>query len=102
MKNCFLFISLNLLLLSVTAQEVERPVRLKSGVLAKSKNLRNQFQLIDSLKKSHFKNRFYTLIQFDKLPDATERLALSQDGIVLYDYIPDNTFLAEINDKIAV
>jgi hypothetical protein len=102
MKNCFLFISLNLLLLSVTAQEVERPVRLKSGVLAKSKNLRNQFQFIDSLKKSHFKNRFYTLIQFDKLPDATERLALSQDGIVLYDYIPDNTFLAEINDKIAV
>lgn len=102
MKNCFLFIALHLFLLSVSAQEITRPVRLKNGVLAKSNNLRNQFHLIDSLKKLHFKNRFYTLIQFNKLPDATERQALSQDGIVLYDYIPDNSFLAEINDKITV
>lgn len=102
MKSCLLFLFLHLFLLSVSAQENIQSVRLKSGILAKSKNLRNQFHLIDSLKKFHFKNRFYTLIQFNKLPDATERLALSQDGIILYDYIPDNTFLAEINDKIAV
>lgn len=100
MKNCFLFISLHLFLLSVSAQEITRPVRLKSGNLAKSKNLRNQFHLINSLKNNHFKSRFYTLIQFNKLPDAAERQALSQDGIILYDYIPDNAFLAEINDKI--
>jgi hypothetical protein len=100
MKNCLLFISLQFFLLSVSAQEITRPVRLKSGILPQSKNLRNQFHLIDSLKKFHYKNRFYTLIQFNKLPDATERLALSQDGIILYDYIPDNTFLAEINDGI--
>src|SRR5688500_13203881 len=102
MKNCFLFIFLHLFLLYASAQEITRPVRLKSGILTRSKNIRNQSHLIDSLKKSHFKNRFYTLIQFNKLPDATERQALLQDGIVLYDYIPDNTYLAEINDKIAV
>ncbi|MCS3797222.1 S8 family serine peptidase [Niastella sp. OAS944] len=102
MKTCLLFITLHLFLLSALAQEITRPVQLKSGILAKSKDLRNQFHLTDSLKKFHFKNRFYTLIQFKELPGATERRALAQDGIVLYDYIPDNTFLAEINDNIGL
>jgi subtilase family protein/type IX secretion system substrate protein len=102
MKISFLFIFLHLFILSVSAQEITRPVRLKSGTLAKSKNLRNQFYLIDSLKKFHFKDRFYTLIQFNTLPDSIERQSLLHDGIVLYDYIPDNTFMAEISDKVAV
>lgn len=102
MKISFLFIFLHLFLLSVSAQDNTQPVRLKSGTLAKSKNLRNQFYLIDSLKKFHFKSQYYTLIQFNTLPDSIERQTLLHDGIVLYDYIPDNTFLAEINDKIAV
>ena len=101
MKYWFLFIGLHLFFLPASAQEVTRLVRLKTGVLPKSKNLRNQYHLIDSLKKVHFKNRFYTLIQFNTLPDVTERQALSQNGIILYDYIPDNTFLAEINEMIA-
>jgi hypothetical protein len=101
MKYWILFIAIYLFFLPVSAQEVTLSVRLKSGILAKSKNLRNQFHLIDSLKKFHFKNRFFTLIQFNDLPDESERLALSQDGIILYDYIPDNSFLAEVNDKVA-
>lgn len=102
MKIFLLFIFLHLFFLSVTAQENTPPVRLKNGTLTKSKNLRNQFYLIDSLKKFHFKNRFYTLIQFNTLPDSIERQALLHDGIVLWDYIPDNSFLAEISDKISI
>jgi hypothetical protein len=102
MKHYLLFVFLYLLTISISAQEVIRPVRLKNGILTKSGNLRNQSHLIDSLKKFNYKNRFYTLIQFNKLPDAKERQALLQDGILLYDYIPDNTYLAEVNDQIVL
>ncbi|MBO9199059.1 MULTISPECIES: S8 family serine peptidase [Niastella] len=84
-----------------SAQEIIRPVKLKSGPLSKNKNLRNDLHLTDSLSKHHFRSRYYALIQFTKLPDAAERKALAQEGILLYDYIPDNTYLAEITDRLA-
>lgn len=87
--------------LKSSAQEILRPVQLKSGTLSKSKNLRNDLHLTDSLSKHHFRNRYYALIQFTKLPDAAERQALAQEGILLYNYIPDNTYLAEISDRLA-
>src|SRR4051812_10877260 len=83
------------------AQEIVRPVQLKSGTLSKTKNLRDNLHLTDSLFKYRFKNKYYTLIQFSKLPDAAERQALAQEGILLYDYIPNNTFLAEITGQLA-
>lgn len=102
MKSRLLFIALNFFVLSISAQEIVRPVRLKTGMLTPSKNLRNQSHLIDSLKKSQYKNRYYSLIQFNKLPDAAERQVLSQAGILLYDYVPGNAFLAEINSQTSV
>ncbi|OQP64137.1 hypothetical protein A3860_22285 [Niastella vici] len=102
MKQWTLFIPLYLIALSISAQEINKPVRLKTGTLSASMNLRPQLHLIDSLKKFHYRNRYYTLIQFDKLPNETERKALLQDGIELYDYIADNSYLAEINDQIAL
>jgi hypothetical protein len=97
-----LLIAFTLLITSKgSAQEIMRPVQLKSGTLKKTTNLRNELHLTDSLVKYHFRNKFYTLIQFSKLPDATERQTLAREGILLYDYIPDNTFLAEINDQLA-
>src|SRR5687768_5510232 len=97
-----LFIAFALLVtLKGGAQEILRPVQLKSGNLKKTINLRNELHFTDSLVKYRFRNRFYTLIQFSKLPDVTERQALAREGILLYDYIPDNTFLAEITDQLA-
>jgi hypothetical protein len=83
------------------AQEIIRPVQLKSGPLSRSKNLRNDLHLTDSLNKHHFRNRYYALIQFNKLPTADERKSLAQEGVLLYDYIPDNTYLAEITDRLS-
>lgn len=85
--------------LKSSAQEIIRPVQLKSGALARSKNLRNASHLTDSLFKYRFRNKCYAMLQFTKLPDVAERQALAREGILLYDYIPDNTFLAEITDK---
>lgn len=101
MKNPLLAFSLLLVVLKGSSQEVLRPVQLKSGTLAKNRNLRNDSHLTDSLLKYRFKNKYYSLIQFTKLPDAAERQALAREGILLYDYLPDNTFLAEINDQLA-
>lgn len=89
-----------LVIIKGSAQEILRPIQLKSGAIAKTKNLRNDLHVIDSLTKFRFKNKYYTLIQFSKLPDAAERQALAQEGILLYDYIPDNTFLAEITSQL--
>ena len=99
MKYPLLF-SFLLLIGAASAQDITRPVRLKNGALTRLKNLRNDVHFSDSLKRFHYKNRFYTLVQFNKLPDAAERQALAQEGILLFDYIPDNTFLAEINDQL--
>ena len=83
-----------------SAQDIIRPVQLKSGALTRSKNLRNNLHLTDSLSKHHFRNKYYALIQFNKLPSAEERKNLAQEGVLLYDYIPDNTYLAEITDRL--
>jgi hypothetical protein len=88
-------------LMKGAAQEIVRPIQLKSGALRKTSNLRNDLHITDSLLKYRFKNKYYTLIQFSKLPDVAERQALAQEGIVLFDYIPDNTFLAEITGQLA-
>ncbi|MFL5747044.1 MAG: S8 family serine peptidase, partial [Niastella sp.] len=100
MKNCLLILFLHLSVTFVSAQTTILPIKLKNGTLTNSNNLRNHAHLSDSLKKFQYKNRFYTLIQFNKLPDAAGRKALSQQGINLFHYIPDNTYLAEINGSI--
>lgn len=100
MKYLLPAILLQFLVVSLSAQEIARPVRLKTGTLTRFKNLRGELHIADSLKSFHYRNRFYTLIQFTKLPDLSERKALAQEGIFLYDYIPDNTFLAEITDQL--
>ncbi|OQP47144.1 hypothetical protein A4H97_06445 [Niastella yeongjuensis] len=81
-------------------QEIIRPVQLKSGPLTWNKNLRNDLHLTDSLTRHHFRNRYYALIQFNKLPNEEQRKSLAQEGVLLYTYIPDNTYLAEITDRI--
>ncbi|WP_207512271.1 S8 family serine peptidase [Longitalea luteola] len=84
-----------------SAQEIIRPIQLKSGTLTRFKNLRNESHLTDSLLKYRFRSKCYAMLQFTQLPDAAERQALAREGILLYDYIPDNTFLAEITDKVS-
>ena len=101
MKNPLLVTLSLFVIMKGAAQEIVRPVQLKSGALSKTKNLRDDLHLTDSLFKYRFKNKYYTLIQFNKLPDAAERQALAQEGILLYDYIPNNTFLAEITGQLA-
>ncbi len=40
------------------------------------------------------------IISFEKLPNAAERQALADNGIVLLDYLPENSFTAVISQKL--
>jgi len=98
MKKHFLIILFHLIIITVSAQVIDKPIRFKNGTISASKNLNNEKNITDALNRVHYKSKYYVLIQFDKLPGLAERQALALDGIVLFDYIPANTFLAEVED----
>lgn len=97
MKNRYLLAFLLLAVTGASAQENPRPIRLKSGELAISRNLRNMPNLAGALEPAHYKNRYYTILRFSQLPDSATRQALAREGITLFDYIPDNAYLAEVS-----
>lgn len=70
----------------------------REGAFTGQNNLLNQRLNRDSLSVVHHGNRYYLLLQFDRLPGAEEKAALASTGIHLYDYIPGNAFLAELPD----
>jgi Subtilisin-like serine proteases len=98
MKNCYLLAFVLLAVTGTYAQEL-RPIRLKSGELAASRNLRNVTNLAGALQPVQYDNRYYTLIRFSQAPDSAARQALVREGITLFDYIADSTWLAEVTGQ---
>ena len=92
-----------LLLLQVFSQR--RPsslTRLRAGAVLLPKN-------IDTLSVAHFaENRLqvrgqsFHLVRFDHIPTAAEKRELSLAGVLLLEYIPDNTYVVRITDPGAV
>ena len=79
---------------SVFAQEIKEShiIRLKSGAIVP---IANAHQWIDSMSGvSISKEPVQVLIHFEQIPSNEQRATLQLSGITLYDYIPDNTFLA--------
>ena len=72
----------------------------RGGVFSGTANIREATFSRDSLHNARFKQKYYTLVQFDKLPRNADREALAQMGYHLYDYISGNAFLAELPDSI--
>lgn len=48
---------------------------------------------------AHFQRHYYVLAQFDSLPDSVRRVAMAAEGLHLYDYVSDQTYLAELQDS---
>jgi len=92
---CFLF---NL----AQAQKEPKLIRFKDGFVSTEKNLLNKKLSSQAFQNIRYNKRYYTLIQFDKLPGTTEKNELLANGISLFDYIHDNAFLAEIADSNAL
>jgi hypothetical protein len=83
---------------SLIAQQPPAPVRFKNGLLTREKNISRITS--DSLQTVHFRDHFYVLLQFDKLPEAAERSGLQAKGIRLFNYISGRAYLAEVPDDL--
>jgi subtilase family protein/type IX secretion system substrate protein/immune inhibitor InhA-like protein len=75
------------------------PIFFKNGAFKGTGNITNKSLNKDSLRPVHFRNNYYTLVQFDKLPGVAEKQGLAEMGVRLFDYIPGNAFLAELPDS---
>ena len=73
-------------------------IKLKSGNKTVETNFQSE-KIKTHLKKSVFKGNSYTMVQFDKLPDYAQVEKLSQAGITLLQYIPDNAYWVSFSEK---
>src|ERR1700730_5490722 len=84
---------------AASAQKTFAPIRLKNGNFEGVKNLLNAKMTGKSLRELKFQNKYFALLSFDQLPGPSEKKLLSELGVSLYDYLPTNSFLAEITDS---
>ncbi|MBI3720348.1 MAG: S8 family serine peptidase [Sphingobacteriales bacterium] len=81
-----------LLLVTTTIYAQKQPlIRLRSGNKMAETNLQSE-KIKTHLRKSSFNNQSFTIVQFNKLPDANALSNLQQAGIKLLQYIPDNAY----------
>src|ERR1051325_2586066 len=105
MKNRYLLLLLlNCAAIATYAQPhltTQKPIRLKTGLLTPANNLQKESADGEVMKPLRFKENYYTLIQFNKVPTADEKKQLAQNGILLFDYLPDNAYLAQVKSTVA-
>ncbi|HVZ24654.1 MAG TPA: S8 family serine peptidase, partial [Sediminibacterium sp.] len=85
----------------VTAAQESGDYRLflKSGAFTPAKNITS---FTDQYNKRIARSgiQYFTIIQFDKIPDAGQREQLRQAGIELLDYIPNNAYTATVRGSL--
>jgi len=88
-----------LLFITVTfAQQKPQPILLKNGILNRINNISGI--TADSLQTVHFRKNYYVLLQFRNLPGNAERAHLLARGVHLFDYLPGQSYLAELPDDL--
>ncbi len=93
------------LLFSCTAalgQQLPGPTRFKEGAFSTPRNIAGAGFKKESLQSAHYRGKYYVLVQFDRLPDAGQKQELAGIGVRLFDYIPDRSFLAEVDDSFSI
>ena len=83
-------------------QPLPGAVRFKKGVFSVEKNVVTGQLQKESFRSVHYKDRYYALIQFDRLPDPAQKKELAGLGVQLFDYVPDRAYLAEIKDSFSI
>jgi hypothetical protein len=71
--------------------------RFKEGIVRGDRNVSTGRLSMETLRPSHFGGKYYVVLQFDRLPDPQEKKELADLHIRLFDYIPQHSFLAEID-----
>ncbi len=73
---------------------------LKSGTIIPEKNIDTEGLRLFNNNASKAENKSFAVIQFEQIPTPAERLQLSQSGIELLDYIPDNAYTVTITGSL--
>ncbi len=91
-----LFLSLS----SAGQDDSRHNLLLKSGTYIPEKNI--IAEKLDQFNRtaSRTSGQIFAIIQFEQIPGANERLQLSQQGIELHDYIPNNAYTATISGSL--
>src|ERR1700746_225370 len=99
MKKIYFFIfACSLFQLSI-AQTLPSRVYFKNGLAASTGNLLSKKLNNTILRPIQFKERFYALAQFEKSPDESQKKALADHGIALFDYLYEKSWLVEIANQ---
>jgi hypothetical protein len=77
------------------------PLRLRVGNVTLPKNAELYQQQKSQLAKALYAGHFHVVLQFDQLPTATQRQAMTVAGIKLLDYLPDNSYFALLPENLA-
>ncbi len=94
-KSGQLLALLCLFFLSTRAQP--KAIRFTGGDFIPEQNIVSGKFQIDQLRDARFGLEYCVLLRFDRLPDISVKNELLKSGIRLGDYLPDNTFLANIS-----
>jgi len=96
MRNFYLsFFIASLLFQTALSQQPRNKVAFRNGVKMLP-NANDTVPIAEALARGKFGSHSYVLIRFTQLPGAGERQILERAGIRLFDYIPHNSFLAEV------
>ena len=76
------------------AQHTPPTIRFKSGNFNGSKNLLKIKTGKESLSKMHFSRKDYALLQFNEIPVINEKKDLASKGVLLFDYLSGNAYMA--------
>jgi len=91
-------------LYALSQQDTAYRLFLKNGSIIPVKNISADFAREFNRKSPRFEGRSFAVIQFEHIPTTAERQQLSNAGISLLDYIPNNTYTVSIrgsiNDKV--
>mgnify|MGYP002348288180 FL=1 len=80
-------------------QQQDYGLLLKNGTLKIDENGQEFFRNFNVSESEIYNNRFYRIIQFYSIPDASTRKKLEDIGIQLLDYIPNLAYFASIDVK---
>lgn len=86
---------------ALAQQQSRKAISTKNGQQLTLKNLIDENQGSEKLRKLQYNNKQYLLIQFDRIPGNAEKQAMAGEGIKLFDYLPGDAYMAELPANIS-
>lgn len=69
-------------------------IYLRSGKISNNAIEKNPSNDVNYFTDNIYNNRYYLWLQFNEIPNATALESLKATGVELFDYLPDNTYIA--------